>query len=569
MVNLIILDDSIDNNQILKNNITNGMVLETIPQNTDSIQILFDIIQKYTNIESLHIISHGITGALQLGKQVLTMKTLENYTDLKNLKTHFTNNGEILLYGCNIAAYDEGKEFVNILATITGLTITASTSIIGHKNLKGSWELNYSTGISNRSVPINEYAQNNWMDTLTHYRGGNLAWSDEGGNLIKLTVTSYWRHDAHLSLGVLFVPNFTDGGGTITNDIGYVGIDDDGDTTVDEAGDGGGKGTVTSVQIDDGTHLYQINTQIFLVDYSASGAGTYNVTMSSNARISTLQEGAADDPFGLETTVSPGSGQSSPVTSVPAIVKAPVDVAWTYTIPASDPDGGALTYTFADTTAGSGSIYGEWNVIPGMTINLNTGVISLDTTGLTIGHLYSVVILISDGSTIIPVDFIIEIVAAIELPIISSGDLDICTFAGMTYNYIFTATLQSDPTTVITWAVLSAVPPNGIIDLSVQNQLALTFSPKLDQVGNVYIINLSATDTATGAVVYLNVTFTVKQAYIDDIINIFNCSIKDVTVQCERLNSLERILCLKEKENKIWKTGKEKEKYIKDKFSKK
>ena len=48
----------------------------------------------------------------------------------------------------------------------------------------------------------------------------------------------------------------TDGNGVITND-----------TNVDENGDGAGTGTVTTDEIDDGSHEYHVNTQTFLIDY--------------------------------------------------------------------------------------------------------------------------------------------------------------------------------------------------------------------------------------------------------------------------------------------------------------
>ena len=567
MVNITFIQENIPKHEILVNNIDPTSIIEVIPPTIDGVSFIYEKIKEHHNIESVHILSHGVPGKIRLGNITLDSETLENYSYLSQIQEYFVSNGELLLYACNLAATQDGRDFIDNLSNKTGLVITASTNIVGHSNLKGSWNLNYSTGNTNREVIVTEQGQSEWCDTLTHYRGGNLSWSDEGGNVIKLIVTSYWRHDAHdEGLNVLFTPDVTDGNGVITNNsgIGIVGKDDNADGIVDNAGESVGTGTVTSVQIDNGDH-YTINTQTFMISYSESG--NYTVTMSSGNRISTLQNGAADEPFGMETTVSPGSGNSSPTTSIPPILKVPTNkVDWTYNVPASDPNGSLLTYTLPDTS--SGGIYGNWDQIAGLIIDENTGQLSLDTTGFTIGDLYTVVIEITDGSTTIPVDFIIEFVEVLEIPVISSADLNECVYAGLTYNYNFTASIPSDPTIALTWSELSGPVDNLSNDTSVQNEFAMTFSPNKSQIGQVYVVNLSVTNLVTGAISYLNITFTVKEAQIDDLINIFNCAIKNVAVECDKLNSLERILCLREKQTDIWKNGENKSAEHKDKLKK-
>tara|TARA_B100001248_G_scaffold262467_1_gene258644 strand:- start:196 stop:1875 length:1680 start_codon:yes stop_codon:yes gene_type:complete len=556
MTRLSIVNENIPKYEQLLNNIKSDTIIEVIPANVNGISLLHEIIQKYSNIESLHIISHGIPGKIHLGNVKLSIDQLDEYSYFEDINQYFTHNGEILLYGCNVAAYEKGKNFIDTFAEKTGLIVTASTNIVGHSNLRGSWELNYSTGNTCSDVIITQQGQSEWCDTLSHYRGGNLSWTDEGNSVIKLIVTSYWRHDAHdEGLPVLFQPNVSAGNGLITNDIG-----------------GDGTGTVTSVEIDDGANHYNINTQTFTIDYSPGngnvngglGNGNYLVTMNSYARISTLQNGA-DQGFGLETIVRPGSNTSSPITSIPPILSVPNNnINWTYSVPASDPDGGNLTYSLPDPSDG---IYGTWSQIAGLSIDPNTGILSLNTTTFTIGHQHTVVIEISNGSTTIPVDFIIEFVESLELPVISSSNLDECVYAGLTYNYNFTASIPSDPTIVLTWAELSALPSNASTSVPT-NPLTLTYSPNQSQVGDVNIINLSVTNILTGARTDLNVTFTVKEANIDDLVNIFNCAIKDIGVECDRLSSLDRILCMREKKLQVWKDGQIKSIESKEKLKK-
>ena len=111
-------------------------------------------------------------------------------------------------------------------------------------------------------------------------------------------------------------------------------------------------------------------------------------------------------------------------------------------------------------------------------------------------------------------------------------------------------------------------PTNSTIDISVPNTLSMTFSPDQSQVGNSYIINFTVTHPTHGTSAYLNVTFTVKKANIDDLVGIFNCAIKTIGVQCDTLNGLERILCLREKKVEIWKNGQDRSEELRDKLKK-
>ena len=275
--------------------------------------------------------------------------------------------------------------------------------------------------------------------------------------------------------------------------------------------------------------------------------------MSSGNRISTLQNGA-DQAFGFNVTVSPGSGNNSPVTSNPPIIFIPIDTVWSYTIASADSNGNTLTFSLPDPSGGG--IYGTWTQLAGLTIDPNTGALSLNTAGFTVGNQYSAVVEITDGFTTIASDFILEVVAELELPVITSDGVDFCIFSGFIHTNILSAILPTSPSTSLTWAVLSASIDNLVIT-QIDNTLTLVFTPTDAQNGEVHIINLSVINPLTGAITYLNLTYTIKDPTIDDIITLFNTTIKDVGVECNRLDSLNLILCYKETQYKIWEKGQE------------
>ena len=74
----------------------------------------------------------------------MSLETLTTHSDtLAVLKDTLTEDGDILLYGCNIAAGEEGEAFIEELAELTAADIAASDDITG---AGGDWELEVNTG---------------------------------------------------------------------------------------------------------------------------------------------------------------------------------------------------------------------------------------------------------------------------------------------------------------------------------------------------------------------------------------------------------------------------------------
>jgi large repetitive protein len=98
---------------------------------------------------SIAIFSHGQDGGLLLGNQLLNSANLNNYqTSLERIQQHSMVGADLLLYGCDVAATDVGKKFVNQLATLSGLEVAASVDATGTAtaNKALNWDLEYQRG---------------------------------------------------------------------------------------------------------------------------------------------------------------------------------------------------------------------------------------------------------------------------------------------------------------------------------------------------------------------------------------------------------------------------------------
>ena len=82
-----------------------------------------------------------------LGSNELTTTKLDSrQADLKTIGQSLRPDGDILLYGCDIAAGSSGAAFVSALSRYTHADVAASTDATGAAKLGGDWTLERSSG---------------------------------------------------------------------------------------------------------------------------------------------------------------------------------------------------------------------------------------------------------------------------------------------------------------------------------------------------------------------------------------------------------------------------------------
>ncbi len=144
--NLIFVNSNIDNYQ---SPITDSDRSELIllDSNRHGVEQITEALANYERVASIHIISHGEVGSLQLGSTLLNTDNLESYAkDLENWSNSLTEDGDILLYGCCIGEGIAGRDFVTHLSQLTHADIAASDDLTGSSNLGGDWELEIASG---------------------------------------------------------------------------------------------------------------------------------------------------------------------------------------------------------------------------------------------------------------------------------------------------------------------------------------------------------------------------------------------------------------------------------------
>ncbi|NJR25899.1 MAG: DUF4347 domain-containing protein, partial [Richelia sp. CSU_2_1] len=148
MSSIAFIDSALPDFSTLCNGIEKGTEVITLDAAGDGVAQIAKALGNRSNIQSIHIISHGSPASLQLGAIDLNLTNLKKYgKQLQQWARSLAENAEILLYGCEVAAGDAGAEFVQQISQLTRAKIAASSGPIGSATLGGNWLLDCTTGV--------------------------------------------------------------------------------------------------------------------------------------------------------------------------------------------------------------------------------------------------------------------------------------------------------------------------------------------------------------------------------------------------------------------------------------
>ncbi|MEG4943746.1 DUF4347 domain-containing protein, partial [Microcoleus sp. F4-D5] len=170
------LDSAVPDAQTLRNGIAAGTEVIILDAARDGVAQITEALATRSNIKSIHLISHGRPASLQLGAIELNLTNLKTYArQLQRWSRSLAESGEILLYGCDVAAGEKGANFVQQLSQLTKAKIAASRSPIGSSAKGGDWQLDYTTGAVSSGLAIDPATRAAYQFAfgLTLYDGTN------------------------------------------------------------------------------------------------------------------------------------------------------------------------------------------------------------------------------------------------------------------------------------------------------------------------------------------------------------------------------------------------------------
>ncbi|NKI75388.1 DUF4347 domain-containing protein [Dickeya sp. CFBP 2040] len=156
---VVFIDTSVADYQILVDQVPAGTEVVLLDSSKDGLTQMAEWAQTHHGYDAIHIISHGSEGQVSLGTLTLNTTTAASRSaDLATLGSALTEDGDLLLYGCDIGATGSGA-FLQLLHDTTGADIAASNDNTGAAALGGDWVLETSLGdIQTSSLSVSHYS---------------------------------------------------------------------------------------------------------------------------------------------------------------------------------------------------------------------------------------------------------------------------------------------------------------------------------------------------------------------------------------------------------------------------
>lgn len=138
-----------------------------LSKSKDGIAQISQSLANYSDVDAIHIISHGTAGTLQLGSTTLTNETFGGYAgELSAWGRALSVDADLLLYGCDLAGTEAGRDLVSKIGTVCGCDVAASTDVTGHVSLDGDWDLEFVDGQIETKLPVTETLIAGWFGAL-------------------------------------------------------------------------------------------------------------------------------------------------------------------------------------------------------------------------------------------------------------------------------------------------------------------------------------------------------------------------------------------------------------------
>ena len=146
---LVIIDNGIDNAAALMSAVPSNAEIVLIDSSQSGIKQITQAIGSHQNLRSVHLLCHATDGALIVGNESISNENLGEHRDsIAQWQQSMTADGDLLIYGCDLASGTEGIRFLNQLASIAGVDVAASNDRTGASNEHhhADWDLEYRIG---------------------------------------------------------------------------------------------------------------------------------------------------------------------------------------------------------------------------------------------------------------------------------------------------------------------------------------------------------------------------------------------------------------------------------------
>ncbi len=140
----VFVDASLPDHQALLAGVSPGAQVHLIESGVDGWARMAQVLEGQTGIDAVHVLGHGATGQATLGTATLDAASLELHAaSLQRIGDALSQEGDLLLYGCDIGAGETGAALLTQLSRLSRADVAASVDATGQG---GDWALEATTG---------------------------------------------------------------------------------------------------------------------------------------------------------------------------------------------------------------------------------------------------------------------------------------------------------------------------------------------------------------------------------------------------------------------------------------
>ena len=196
---LVIVDTSVTGHEELVNSLLEQQThddtlhLLLLDAGEDGVDQITRGLEQYDDLAAIHFLSHGTDGNLRLGGTWLDADHVSGYAgQIAGWGEALAEGGDLLFYGCDLAASEEGRTLLEAIHELTGKDVAASIDTTGHASLGGDWTLEFTLGQVTTPELLSTHVQSSWLHVMSsetiqdnfadfHYSGsdGTKPWSGD------------------------------------------------------------------------------------------------------------------------------------------------------------------------------------------------------------------------------------------------------------------------------------------------------------------------------------------------------------------------------------------------------
>ncbi|MFT5324549.1 MAG: hypothetical protein ACI8P0_002411, partial [Planctomycetaceae bacterium] len=187
---IVFLDTSVEDYQQLLDDLWSnndpGREFEVVllSSSRDGIEQITEALAARSDLDAVHIVSHGTDSAVKIGSTWLTQDNLAGYVgDILKWQNALSVDADLLFYGCNLADSDAGQSLLESVQMLTGADVAASDDDTGHAIFGADWELEYQVGQIETQVAFSQDVQDNWGHLLNVAVDNTSTGTSTGGGI--------------------------------------------------------------------------------------------------------------------------------------------------------------------------------------------------------------------------------------------------------------------------------------------------------------------------------------------------------------------------------------------------